>query len=90
MGTDPAPFWASLYLYNYESKYVSNLIRTNKLRGRRFHSTFPFIDDHCALDDVGEFGKNVLEIYPTDLELKVEYNGSLATFLDLHYFYRQR
>ena len=27
--TDPAPFWANLNLYNYESKYIANLIITN-------------------------------------------------------------
>ena len=32
MGIESAPFWASLYLYNYESKYVTNLIWRNKLR----------------------------------------------------------
>ena len=29
MGTDPAPFWANLYSYSYESKYITNLIRTH-------------------------------------------------------------
>ena len=32
MGIESAPFWASLYLYNYESKYIANLIWRNKLR----------------------------------------------------------
>ena len=35
------------------------------------------------MNDVDEFGKAFLEIYPTELELKVEQNGSHATFLDL-------
>ena len=43
MGIDAAPCLAYLYLYNYESKYLKNLIRTNKLRGRQSHSTFRFI-----------------------------------------------
>ena len=83
MRFDSAPFWANLYLYNYESKYITNLIRTNKLRGRRFHSTFRFIDDLCALNNGGEFGKAFTEIYPTELKLKVKHNGRNATFLDL-------
>ena len=37
MRTDPGPFWTNLYLYNFESKYTSNLIRTNKLGGRQFY-----------------------------------------------------
>ena len=32
MGIDPAAFWANLYLCNFESKCITNLIRTNKLR----------------------------------------------------------
>ena len=56
MGIDPASFWANFYLYNYESKYITNPIRTNNFRGRRFHSTFRFVDDLCALNVGGEFG----------------------------------
>ena len=54
MGIYPAPFWANLYLYNYESKYITNSIRINKLKGRRFYSTFQFIDNLGALNDGGE------------------------------------
>ena len=39
-----------------------DLIRVNKLRGRRFHSTFRFIDGLRALNDGGEFGKAFLQI----------------------------
>ena len=91
VGIKPAPFWANHYLYesmnpNYESKYITNAIRTDKLRGRQFGSTFQFIVDLCALNDGGEFSKAFLEIYSTELELKVENNGSHATFLDLDIF----
>ena len=80
-GIDPAP--SNLYLYNCESKYLSNLIRTNKFRGGLFHSTFRFIEELRALSDGGEFGQTYLEIYQTKLELKVEHNGDHATSLDL-------
>ena len=83
MGIDPAPFGLIFIYKNYEYKYVTHLIRVNKLRVRRSHSTFRFIDDLSALNDGSEFGKVFLEIYPTELELKVEHNGSHATFLDL-------
>ena len=83
MAIGPAPFWTNPFLCNYEPKYIINLIRTNKLRGRRFHSTFRFIDDFFALNYGGEFGKGFLEIYPAKLELKMEHNGSHETFLDL-------
>ena len=71
MGIDFARFWTNFHLYNYKS------IRTNR------HSTFGIIDDLCALNDGGEFGKAFVEIYPTELELKEEHNCSHETFLDL-------
>ena len=81
--THPAPFWTNLYFYNCEFKYITHLIRTNKLKDGELHGTFQVIDDLCALNDGGEFDKAFLEIYPTDLELKVEHNGSHSIFLDL-------
>ena len=62
------PMWTNLYLYNYESKYLTNLIRINKLRGRRFQSSFRFTDDLCTLNNGGEFGKAFLEMYLTELK----------------------
>ena len=35
------------------------------------------------MNDSGKFDKPFLEIYPTELELKVEHNSSHATLLDL-------
>lgn len=78
-----ALFWGNFYLYNYVSKYITNLIRTNKVRNRRLHSTFRFIEDLGALNDVGEFGRDFYEIYSKELELKMEHNGSHEIFLDL-------
>ena len=80
MVIEPAPFWANLYLYNHESKHITHLI-TDKLRSRRFYSTFRFTDNLCALNDGAEFAKVCLEIYPT--EPRAEHTGSQATFLDL-------
>ena len=50
-----------------------------------FHSISRFIDDLCTFNDCDEFGKAFLELYPTELELKVKHNGSHATFLDLDF-----
>ena len=35
------------------------------------------------MNDGGDYGKGFLGIYPPELELKVEHNGSHTTFLDL-------
>ena len=88
MGIDPAPFWANIYLYTYESKYIDNLTKNNsskdnKIRARKFHATSRFIDDLCPLNDGGEFGKSFQEIYSKEMELKAEHEGEHATFLEL-------
>ena len=83
MGIDPAPFWANLYLSKHECDFLKGLIRNDITRARKFHGTFRFIDDLCALNDGGEFENSYQEIYPEELVLKLEHKGSHATFLDL-------
>jgi len=83
MGIDPAPFWANLFLYTYEEAYISKLISSNPVKARFFHSTKRFIDDLSAINDGFEFEKVYKDIYPEELELKLEHKGSHATFLNL-------
>ena len=54
MGIDPAPFWANLYLYHYEHKFITNLMSTDKFRARQFLHSTRFIDDQCNLNDSSE------------------------------------
>ena len=84
MGIDPAPFWANLFLYVYECNYMSNLVQTDRSKSRLFFLIRRFIDDLCAINDDGEFGRVFREIYPPELELKLEHSGQMATFLNLH------
>ena len=58
-------------------------MKTDKLRGMRFRYATRFIDDECNLNDGGEFGRSYKSIYPPELELKCEHQGTHATFLDL-------
>ena len=83
MGIDPAPFWANLFLYTYEEDFITSMIEIDKVKARHFHSTKRFIDDLCAINDGGEFGRSYKDIYPDELELKVEHSGMHATFLSL-------
>ena len=83
MGIDPAPFWANLHLYAYEYKFIKTLMRTDIRKAMRFRYAARFIDDQCNLNDGGEFGRSFHLIYPRDLELKCEHQGTHATFLDL-------
>ena len=83
MGIDPAPFWANLHLYTYEYKFIKSLMSLDKPRAMRFKFATRFIDDECNLNDGGEFGRSFSSIYPAELELKCEHQGTHATFLDL-------
>ena len=83
MGIDPAPFWANLFLYRYEERYMTDLILSDKRKTRHFHSTKRFIDDSCDINDGNLFGEIYNEIYPEELELKLEHSGSHASFLNL-------
>ena len=83
MGIDPAPFWANLFLYRYEERYVTELTSSDKVKARHFHSTKRFIDDLCAINDGHLFGEVYKDIYPEELELKLEHSGLHATFLNL-------
>ena len=85
MGSDPAPFFANLFLYFYESKYLRMLQRSDLRKARRFSNVFRFIDDLIAINDWKEFEKCFKDIYTTELELGKENSGDQsATFLDLH------
>ena len=83
MGIDPAPFWANLHLYSYEYKFITSLMGSDKGRAMKFRNASRFIDDECNLNDGGEFGRSFREIYPSELELKCEHEGTHATFYDL-------
>ena len=49
----------------------------------KFRYAVRFIDDECNLNNVGELGRSFHLIWPEHYELKSEYQGSHATFLDL-------
>ena len=83
MGIDPAPFWANLYLYYYENNFMTKLIKTDRYRGFKFKNCFRFIDDACNINDDGEFQRSYAEIYPKELQLKCEHQGTHATFLEI-------
>jgi hypothetical protein len=83
MGIDPAPFWANLHLYSYEYSFILSLMKSDKRRAFKFENSVRFIDDNCNINDGGEFGRSFREIYPSNLELKCEHEGTHATFLEL-------
>ena len=85
MGSDPAPFFANLFLFFYESRWLKSIKNTNYGVPRKFGNIFRFIDDLIAINDGNEFENHYNEIYPSELILKKENTSHTeTTFLDLH------
>ena len=62
---------------------VTELMKSDKPRARKYFYATRFIDDQCNLNDFGEFGNSYHLIYSKDLQLKCEHQGNHATFLEL-------
>ena len=75
MGIDPAPFWANLFLYKYEKSFVDKLISEMSTRAYLYGNTGCFIDYLCAINDREDFKNSHKNIYPDELELKLEHSG---------------
>ena len=85
MGSDPAPFFANLFLHYYEHQWVEKHKKSNFLATRKLQNTYRFIDDLITINDGGIFEKNIKDIYPVELELKKESHiNTSAHFLDLN------
>ena len=85
MGSDPAPFFANLFLYFYESKWMNELKKNDLIKARKLCNIFRFIDDLNSINDGGEFESNYSNIYPEELQLGKESTDKHETsFLDLN------
>ena len=85
MGSDPAPYFANLFLYRYESRWLNRMKKENNVLARKFGRVFRYIDDLIAINDGNEFEKYHSEIYPSELELKKENVINTETnFLELN------
>ena len=63
---------------------MNGLKKSDLSRARNLRHVFRFIDDLIAINDNDEFLKSYKEIYPQQMELKVENQGTIkATHLDL-------
>ena len=84
IGSDPAPFFANLFLYVYESKFIQHLLKSNPVRAYKFRHVFRFIDDLISFNDDAEFVKSFHEIYPPEMEVKKENEeDTAASYLEL-------
>lgn len=49
MGIDSATFWVNLHFSKHERDFMSKFIKKDIARTKKFHGTFRFIDNICAL-----------------------------------------
>ena len=69
MGSDLAPFFANLFLYFYESKWMNELKKNDLIEPKKLCNIFRFIDDSNPISDGGEFESSYSNIYPEELQL---------------------
>ena len=69
MGSDLAPFFANLFLYFYESKWMNELKKNDLIEPEKLCNIFRFIDDLNSINDGGEFESSYSNIYPEELQL---------------------
>ena len=85
MGSDPASFFANLFLYFYESKWMNELKKDDLIKARKLCNIFRFIGDLNSINDGGEFESNYSNIYPEELQLGQENTDKHeASLLDLN------
>ena len=85
MGSDPASFFANLFLFFCESRWLKSIKNTNYGVARKFGNIFRFIYNLIAINDGNEFENHHNEIYPPELILEKENTFyTETTFLDLY------
>ena len=84
MGSDPASFFANLFLYFCESRWIKDLQKKDLMKTRKLCNIYWLINDLNAINDAGIFENNFRGSYPEELELCREIgNNAEAIFLDL-------
>ena len=84
IGSDPAPFFANLFLAYYEAKWVKENVNRNYALVKRLFNNSRYIDDLITLNDDSSFSQNISEIYPPELVLNKENTSTTsASYLDL-------
>lgn len=79
----PGPLGANFLPSSNEEEHVSSLISSHKVKAWHSHSTKCFNDDSLSINDGGEVERFFSEIYPTELELKLEHQCNHTSFLNL-------
>ena len=83
IGLDSGQDIANLLLYSYESDYVGEISKVDLPTARKFKLNGRYIDD-LFVANFPTFRDHIYEIYPQDLEIKLESNNTQeVTYLDL-------
>ena len=85
MGTNCAPLIADLFLFCYESDFMSYLHKSKRYNLiDMFNDTSRYLDDIFTIDNP-EFEKHIPDIYPTEFKLnKANISDKETSFLDLN------
>ena len=86
VGSDPAPFFASLFLAHKVADWIKAQQKLGTISVRKINNCFRFIDDLLSLNnDNSTFEKHYKD--PTELELKKKNNSnSCASFRDIYIY----
>ena len=85
MGTNCAPLLADLFLFAYESEFLTTLVRSKKVHiAKKFNLSFRYIDDLISFNN-SKINEYLHLIYPAELVIK-ETTETLASvsYLDLY------
>ena len=85
MGTNCAPLIADLFLYCYETDFMSNLQKSKRFDLiDKFNDISRYLDDIFTIDNP-EFAEHIPDIYPRELQLnKANTSDKETSFLDLN------
>ena len=75
-----------LLLASKEAEWVKAQRKLQTIDVQKINNSFQFIGDLLSLNDDSTFEKHYKDIYPTELELKKEYNNSCISFLDMYIY----
>ena len=65
MGSDPAPFFANLFLAHNKAHWVKAQRKLGTIDIRKINNSFRFIGDLLSLSDDSTFEKLYKDVYPT-------------------------
>ena len=78
--SDPAPFFAMIFLFFYESKWFKSIKNAKYGVTRKCGLIFRFIDGLITINDGNEFENHYKEIYPPQVILKEESTSHTVYF----------